>query len=70
MQKEKQHKKEKKGKKRKNILSIPVHKQENNNRKKKLREKQDKKPIKQVAAFVTLCTTCIGIEEGSRGGGS
>ena len=25
--------------------------------------------MKQVAAFVTLCTTCIGIEEGSRGGG-
>ena len=46
------------GKKKKTILSIPVHKQENNNRK-KLRETSQKK----VAAFVTLCTTCIGIEE-------
>ena len=73
MQKEKQHKKRgKKGKKReksKTILSIPEHKQENNNRK-KLREKQDKKE-NQVAAFETMCTVCIGIEEGGRvGGGS
>ena len=48
----------KNGKKKKTILSIPVHKQENNNRK-KLRETSQKK----VAAFVTLCTICIGIEE-------
>ena len=42
MQKENQHKKErKKGKKKKTILSIPVHKQENNNRKNW--EKQAKK---------------------------
>ena len=60
MQKENQQKKgkEKMGKKKKTILSIPVHKQENNNRK-KLRETSQKK----VAAFVTLCTICIGIEE-------
>ena len=39
-----------------------MHKQENDNRK-KLREKQDKKE-NQVAAFETMCTVCIGIEEG------
>ena len=63
MQKENQYKKgKKKREKKKTILSIPVHKQENNNRK-KLRETSQKK----VAAFVTLCTICIGIEE--EGGG-
>ena len=45
-------KRKKKGNKEKNILSIPVHKQENNNRKKQLREKQDKKTNK---ASSSLC---------------
>ena len=74
MQKEKQHKKEKKKKKKGNkektsLVSLYTNKNTTTEKKGWERNKT-KKPIKQVAAFVTLCTTCIGTEEGSRGGGS
>ena len=49
---QKAKKKEEKGKYRKSLLSIPVHKQENNNRK-NLREKQDEKRQKKISS--SLC---------------
>ena len=71
MQKEKQHKKEKKKKKKgnKEKTSLAFCTQTRKQQQKKKVKSETKKPIKQGAAFVSLCTTCIGIEEGSRGGG-